>query len=144
MATTNPTGRLAPAERRRRVRQLAAEGKSNREIARQLGIHHRTVARDLDAPPAPAEAPQTAPPAATSGAPLAPRLLHPLDPALIQDLNCLADPRTGALPEPIRRIIRAAANGRRASMLATVHHIAQEEERQPTTGRGPGRAQVAP
>ncbi|MCX5266072.1 helix-turn-helix domain-containing protein [Streptomyces sp. NBC_00199] len=144
MATTNPTGRLTPAERRRRVRQLAAENKSNREIARQLGIHHRTVARDLDAPPAPAEAPQIAPPAPTSGDPRAPRLLHPLEPALIQDLNCLADPRTGALPEPIRRIIRAAADGRRADMLAAARRIADEEERQPSTGRGPVRAQVAP
>ncbi|MGW6518559.1 hypothetical protein [Streptomyces sp. NPDC054962] len=140
MATTNPTGALTQDERRRRVRQLAAESKSHREIARQLGIHHKTVARDLAAP----QAPQAAPPEPTSGAPLAPRLLHPLDPALIQDLNCLADPRTGALPEPIRRIIRAAADGRRASMRATAHRIAEEEERQPSTGRGPVRAQVAP
>lgn len=110
MATTNPTGAIPQAERRHRVRQLAAANLSNREIARRLGIHHRTVARDLEAPPAP----EQAPPAPTSGAGPAPRLLYPLDPALIQDLNVLADPHTGALPAPLVRAIRAAADHRRA------------------------------
>ncbi|MEH0470867.1 helix-turn-helix domain-containing protein [Streptomyces sp. B21-097] len=130
MATTNPTGRLTPAERRRRVRQLAAENKSNREIARQLGIHHRTVARDLDAPAAPAEAPQTASPAPTSGAAPAPRrpiLIKELDPRLIQDLNVLVDWRTGALPAPLDRIVRAYADRTRATWHAALERRAREE-----------------
>jgi hypothetical protein len=124
MATTNPTGAMPQAERRHRVRQLAEQHVSNREIARRLGIHHRTVARDLEAPPAPEQAPQAAPPAPTSGALPAPRLLYPLDPALIQDLNVLADPHTGALPAPLVRAIRAAADHRRA----TWHAMAQRRE----------------
>ncbi|MGW3511191.1 hypothetical protein [Streptomyces sp. NPDC000994] len=149
MATTNPTG---AEERTARVHQLAAEGRSNRFIGRELRIAHTTVARILrttsapavpakpakDAPPAPAErttpepaeqAERTtpAPPAPTSSNARAPRLLHPLDPRTIQDLNVLADPRTGALPAPVVRIIRAAANARRADMRATVHRIAAEE-----------------
>jgi hypothetical protein len=122
MATTKPTGAMPQAERRRRVRQLAEQHVSNREIARRLGIHHRTVARDLAAPPAPAEAPQTAPPAPTSGARPAPRLLHDLDPRLIQDINVLADPHTGALPAPLVRAIRAAADHRRATWNAMAQH----------------------
>jgi hypothetical protein len=114
MATTNPTGALDLAARRATVRQLTDEGHSARAIARRLGIHHKTVARDLAATPAPAEAPQTAPPTPTSGARPAPRLLHPLDPRTIQDLNVLADPRTGQLPAPLLRTIRAAADHRRA------------------------------
>lgn len=120
MATTNPTGAIPQAERRHRVRQLAAADLSNREIARRLGIHHATVARDLAATPAP----QDAPPAPTSGARPAPRLLHPLDPRLIQDINVLADPHTGALPAPLVRAIHAAADHRRA----TWHAMAQRRE----------------
>ncbi|MFD8216197.1 helix-turn-helix domain-containing protein [Streptomyces sp. NPDC059697] len=119
MATTNPTGAMPQAERRHRVRQLAEQHLSNREIARRLGIHHRTVARDLAAP---AEAPPIAPPAPTSGALPAPRLLHDLDPRLIQDINILADPHTGALPAPLVRAIRAAADHRRAIWNARAQH----------------------
>ncbi|MFF4962990.1 helix-turn-helix domain-containing protein [Streptomyces sp. NPDC001222] len=129
MATTNPTGALDLAARCATVRQLADDGMSHRAIARRLGIHHRTVARDFDATPAPAEAPPAAPaapPAPTSGAPSAPRLLHPFDPALIQDLNVLADPRTGALPSPLLRAIHAAADHRRAKMRAAAAHLAFE------------------
>jgi hypothetical protein len=120
MATTNPTGALPLAERRATVRRLADENLSHREIARRLGIHHRTVARDLAAP----AAPETAPPAPTSGAPRAPRLLYPLDPRTIQDLNVLTDPHTGALPAPLIRAIRAAADHRRAQW----HAMAQRPE----------------
>jgi hypothetical protein len=126
MATTNPTGTLPLAERRATVRRLADENLSHREIARRLGIHHRTVARDLAAPAAPA-APESAPPAPTSGAPRAPRLLYPLDPRTIQDLNVLADPHTGALPAPLVRYIRAAANAQRADMRAAMERICAEE-----------------
>ncbi|MFJ4916077.1 helix-turn-helix domain-containing protein [Streptomyces sp. NPDC088726] len=49
------TGALTLAQRRAKVRQLAQPGVSNRAIAAQLGIHHRTVARDLAATEAPAE-----------------------------------------------------------------------------------------
>jgi hypothetical protein len=121
MANTNPTGPLDRVTRRATVRRLADEGKSNRAIARQLGVGKDTVARDLaatPATPAPDTAPQDATPAPTSGARPAPRLLHPLDPRLIQDLNVLADPRTGALPAPLLRAIRAAADHRRAQWLA--------------------------
>ncbi|MFC8199930.1 helix-turn-helix domain-containing protein [Streptomyces sp. NPDC057298] len=117
MATTETTGALTLDQRRATVRQLAADDLSNREIARRLGIHHRTVARDLEAP-APADAPQTAPSAPTSGATPAPRrptLIKELDPRLIQDLNVLVDRRTGALPEPLDRIVRAYADRTRAS-----------------------------
>jgi len=128
MATTNDTGRLTLDERRAKVRRLAAQSLSNREIARRLGIHHRTVARDLEAPTAPAEAPQPAPPAPTSGAPVAPSLLYDLEPALIQDLNVLHDARTGALIGPVRRYIRAAANARRADLLRVAQQICAERE----------------
>jgi hypothetical protein len=159
MATTH----LTPAERtarNARANQLAAAGHSNRAIARELGIAHTTVAtilRTTRTPerttPEPAE--RTAPEpavqperttAAASGAAPTPRLLHPLDPALIQDLNCLMDPRTGTLPEPIRRILRAAANGRRTSMRTTAHRLTTMERTSepPASGRAPERAQVAP
>jgi hypothetical protein len=105
-------------DRRAIVRQLADDGMSNRAIARRLGIHHATVARDLDA----TSAPQTAPPTPTSGARPAPRLLHDLDPRLIQDINVLADPHTGALPAPLVRAIRAAADHRRATWNAMAQH----------------------
>ncbi|MFH8530475.1 helix-turn-helix domain-containing protein [Streptomyces tendae] len=149
MASTH----LTPAERTTRdarIRQLADDGASARSIARQVGVHHTTVARILRTSPEPTErtthAP--APPAErtitlTSGEVRAPRLLHDLDPLTIQDLNCLMDARTGALPEPIRRYLRAAADARRATMRATMHLIAAEE-RTAETGRAPGRAQVAP
>ncbi|MGC0205240.1 hypothetical protein [Streptomyces levis] len=90
--------------------------------------------RDLEA-----TAPQPAPPAPTSGAAPAPRLLHPLDATLVQDLNVLADPLTGALPAPIRRIIRAAADARRASMRATARRLMADDSA-PATGRAPTRA----
>jgi hypothetical protein len=123
MASTNPTGTLPRDERRKRVRQLAADKLSNREIARQLGIGKDTVARDLratEAPQAPTPAPHTAPPAMTSGAPFKTRLIRDLDPELIKDLNVLTDRRTGRLPAPLARIIRAAADQRRAAWLSTV------------------------
>src|SRR5690606_11723807 len=72
------------------------------------------------------------------------------DPDLIQDLNVLRDPRTGALPAPLRAMLRTAADARRTTMRATVHRIAAEERttgRPPSgraPGRAPGRAQVAP
>ncbi|MGW1158442.1 helix-turn-helix domain-containing protein [Streptomyces sp. NPDC002513] len=123
MAITQPTDALTRAERQRRVRQLAAEGMTQRAIARHLGIHHRTVARDLSATPAPTAAtppaplaPDDAPAAATSGAHPAPRLLHELEPSLIQDLNVLTDPHTGQLLAPLRQYIRAAATHRRAAL----------------------------
>jgi hypothetical protein len=136
MAITNPIAPADLATRRATVRQLADEGLSNRAIARRLGIHHRTVARDLDTTPAPTEAspaapptPEQAPPAPTSGARPTPRLLHPLDPALIQDINILADPRTGALPAPLLRAIHAAAERRRADWDAMARRPAAAEER---------------
>ncbi|GGW68043.1 helix-turn-helix domain-containing protein [Streptomyces griseoloalbus] len=156
MATTQPTG----DDRTARVHHLAAQKLSNRAIGRRLGIHHTTVGRILrttTAPehttPQPAERTTPTPAApmerttpTASGDTPTPRLLHPLDPAFVQDLNCLMDPRTGALPEPIRRIIRAAADGRRASMRATAHRLAttQRTSEPPTTGRAPARARVAP
>src|SRR5690606_39340504 len=85
------------------LHHLAAQNLSNRAIGRRLGMHHTTVGRILRttrAPerttpeqperttPAPATTPErTTPP--TSGAAPAPRLLLPLDPDLIQDLNVL-------------------------------------------------------
>ncbi|RMB83662.1 helix-turn-helix domain-containing protein [Streptomyces shenzhenensis] len=128
MATTETTGALTLDQRRATVRRLAAEQVSNREIARRLGIHHRTVARDLEAPTAPAEAPQTAPPAPTSGVPRAPRLLYDLEPALIQDLNVLTDPHTGALIAPVRAYLRAAANGRRTALREVARSIGAADE----------------
>ncbi|MFK0069741.1 helix-turn-helix domain-containing protein [Streptomyces sp. NPDC091046] len=152
MATTH----LTPAERTTRddrIRQLAADNLSHRAIARQVGVHHTTVARILRTAPEPTErtTPAPAAPAApvertitlTSGEVRAPRLLHDLDPRTIQDLNCLMDARTGALPEPIRRYLRAAADARRTSLRATAHRFAAEE-RTAETGRAPSRAQVAP
>ncbi|MFF0894726.1 helix-turn-helix domain-containing protein [Streptomyces sp. NPDC003278] len=144
MTTTNPTPTTLGA-RRAAVRHLAdVERLSNREIARRLGIHHRTVARDLAAPaPAPAEetAPD-APDAPTSGARIETRLLHPLDPQTIQDLNVLADPRTGALPAGLLRAIHAAAERRRADwQRATERRLAEPA---PASGRPPARAHVAP
>ncbi|MET9914280.1 helix-turn-helix domain-containing protein [Streptomyces sp. NPDC006476] len=137
MATTETTGALTLDQRRAAVRRLAAEQVSNREIARRLGIHHRTVARDLDAPvpapapdPAPQEEPETAPPTSTSGATPAPRhpsLIKELDPRLIQDLNVLVDRRTGALPSPLDRIVRAYADRTREVWRAYWERQAQEE-----------------
>ncbi|MGW0134842.1 hypothetical protein [Streptomyces sp. NPDC003299] len=130
MATANPTRAMNRAERRALVRQLAADGMSNRAIARRLNIGKDTVARDLaatDEPTAPATTLQNGAPHLTSGASHTLRLLHPLEPALIQDLNVLADPRTGALPAPLRRIIRAAADHRRAKLRAIARRIADEE-----------------
>ncbi|UIX33559.1 helix-turn-helix domain-containing protein [Streptomyces sp. GQFP] len=133
MATTETTGALDLAERRATVRRLAADSLSNREIARRLGIHHRTVARDLEAPApaaAPQTAPQAAPPAPTSGASPAPRrpsLIKELDPRLIQDLNVLVDRRTGALPAPLDRIVRAYADRTRAAWSAAMERRAEEE-----------------
>jgi hypothetical protein len=140
MAITNPIAPADLATRRATVRQLADEGHSARAIARRLGIHHKTVARDLaatpapvveepTAPPAPVDAPPTAPPAPTSGARPASRLLHPLDPALIQDINVLADPRTGALPASLLRAIHDAAERRRATWDAMARRRAAAEER---------------
>lgn len=152
MASSN----LTPADRATRdarVHHLAAEGHSNRAIGRQLGIHHTTVSTILRTTTPPVAPTAPAPPAtmarttpATSGNPPAPRLLHPLDPSLIQDLNCLMDPWTGALPAPIRRYLRAAADARRTSMAATAHRIATEHRTTtaPATGRDHPRPQVAP
>ncbi|MFJ9892706.1 hypothetical protein ACIQPR_05170 [Streptomyces sp. NPDC091280] len=128
MATTETTGARTLDQRRATVRRLAAEHLSNREIGRRLGIHHRTVARDLEVPVAPTEAPQPAPPAPTSGAPVAPSLLYDLEPALIQDLNVLHDARTGAMIGPVRRYIRAAANARRADLLRVAQPVGTEGE----------------
>ncbi|MFB6846219.1 helix-turn-helix domain-containing protein [Streptomyces sp. NPDC056373] len=134
MATAKPTDPQLAA-RRASVRHLAdEEGMSHRAIARQLGIHHRTVARDLDAtaPAATAApAPQTAPPAPTSGAPRAPFLLHELEPSLIQDLNVLTDHRTGTLYAPIRQYLRAAADARRAAMRAWIERQCATEDAPP-------------
>lgn len=131
MATTNPT---RAEERDARVHQLAAKGLSNRAIGRELGIAHTTVARILrttTAPAAPPERTRPAPPTATSGKRLAPRLLHPLPPELIQDLNVLADPRTGQLPAPLVRAIRAAADHRRTTMRTRAEHRTTEVEPTP-------------
>ncbi|MFE1070983.1 helix-turn-helix domain-containing protein [Streptomyces sp. NPDC058783] len=139
MASTN----LTPADRTTRdarIHQLDADGLSHRAIAREVGVHHTTVSRILRTTPAPEHTTpepteRTIPaPAApvertitlTSGEVRTPRLLHPLDPHTVQDLNCLMDPSTGALPEPIRRILRAAANARRTTLRATAHRYANE------------------
>jgi N6-adenosine-specific RNA methylase IME4 len=42
-----PRTRFAPAERKQLVALLKAEGKSNREIGRELGVDHKTVAADI-------------------------------------------------------------------------------------------------
>ncbi|MFB7461702.1 hypothetical protein [Streptomyces sp. NPDC056188] len=176
MATANPTG---ADERTARVHQLAAEGRSNRSIGRELRIAHTTVARILrtttapaapvepaedapaapvertapepaeqaerttTAPPAPVERTTPAPPAPTSGNARTPRLLHPLDLRTIQDLNVLMDPRTGALPAPLARIIRAAADHRRTAMQAVAHRYAAEDA-PPRPGAHHPRPPVAP
>ncbi|MEU6649492.1 helix-turn-helix domain-containing protein [Streptomyces sp. NPDC046900] len=121
------------------VRQLAAEDMSHRAIAREVGIHHSTVARILratDEPDAPATAPQdappTAPPSPTSGAPRAPRLIHELPPWLIQDLNVLIDARTGRLPAPVARAIHTAAEARRATMRA---NLERQDRHDPTAAQ---------
>lgn len=124
MASTNDTDTLDRATRRATVRRLADEEQlSNREIARRLNIGKDTVRRDLDA-----TEPAEATPAPTSGAPLAPLVLYTLDPSLVQDLNCLTDPRTGALIAPVRRYIRAAAEGRRAALRTVAQRIGAEGE----------------
>ncbi|MCX5362893.1 hypothetical protein OG864_29785 [Streptomyces sp. NBC_00124] len=124
MASTKGTATLDRATRRATVRQLAdEEGLSARAIARQLGIGKDTVRRDLDA-----TEPADAAPAPTSGAPIAPYLLYDLEASLIQDLNVLHDARTGALIEPVRRYIRAAANARRADLLRVAQRICAEQE----------------
>ncbi|MFF5790237.1 helix-turn-helix domain-containing protein [Streptomyces sp. NPDC012693] len=107
------TPTLSLTERRARARQLHEAGHSNRAIGRQLGIHHRTVATDLLATPAP----QDTPPAPTSGDPDAPRQLFTLTRELIQDLNVLADKQSGDLPAPLVRAIHAAADRRRAAWM---------------------------
>ena len=155
MATTNPTRATDRAERTAEVHRLAAQHLSHRAIARRLGIHHTTVGRILStttAPratdstterttPAPAGAPKrtTAP---TSGDGPAPRLLHPLDPRTIQDLNCLMDARTGALPPALVRAIRTAADEQRARMRAVAHRLAAEHRAAQQSEPEP--AQVAP
>ncbi|MYR46611.1 hypothetical protein [Streptomyces sp. SID5910] len=148
MTTTQATRPMTRAERTALVHQLAAAGHSHRAVARQTGMHHTTVGRILRTTPAPAErapeqaerttpAPSPAPERTitlTSGVVRAPRLLYPLDPTLIQDLNVLTDPRTGALPDPIRRYLRAAANARRTTMRTTAHHLAAIATEGPTHG----------
>lgn len=125
MANANTTGPLDRATRRATVRRLADEGKSNRAIGRELGIGKDTVARDLAATAAPDTAPQDATPPATSGAPFAPPVVYRLDPRTVQDLNVLADPVTGALPAPLLRAIRAAADHRRAQWLNVIERREQ-------------------
>lgn len=164
MATQNLTA-AELAARRATVRHLAdVEQLSNRTIGRRLGIHHRTVARDLastapPAAPAVAEqaappAPVEAPPAPTSGAAPAPRrapsLLHPLSPQTIQDLNVLAT-GTGSLPAPLLRAIHEAAERRRTAwraIYAARERAAVAEERAAAeeaaaTGRAAVRTPVA-
>ncbi|MFJ5143294.1 hypothetical protein [Streptomyces sp. NPDC088707] len=116
------TPTLPIAERRARARQLNAAGYSNRAIARELRIHHRTVANDLAAP----VAPDPAPPAPTSGDPTAPPIHFNLPRTLVQDLNVLADKQTGELPAPLVRAIHAAADRRRAAWLRGLEQLATE------------------
>ncbi|MET7759749.1 hypothetical protein ABZT27_34370 [Streptomyces sp. NPDC005389] len=124
MATPNPTVDQHIAARRATVRQLDAAGHSRRAIARQLGIHHRTVARDLSA----TSAPQPPSRILTSTEPTAPRQYFTLTRELIQDLNVLADKRTGDLPAPLVRAIHAAADRRRAAwILGLEQHTATQE-----------------
>ncbi|WP_329622936.1 helix-turn-helix domain-containing protein [Streptomyces sp. NBC_01255] len=117
------TPTLSVAERRTRARQLADDGHSNRAIARQLGIHHRTVARDLELTPAP----PAAPPVPTSGDPSAPRILFNLPPTLVQDLNVIADKQSGDLPAPLVRAIHAAADRHRAAWIHQLRQLAAEQ-----------------
>lgn len=146
MAITQPTDAPSRAERRHRVRQLAADGLSNREIARRLSIGKDTVRRDLratEAPAAPVPASPAAPPAMTSGAAPAPprtRLIWELDPRLIQDLNVLVDRRTGALPAPLAHIIRAAADRRRAEWIAALERRELGKESAADRSQGEPRA----
>lgn len=114
------TTTLSIEERRATVRQLSADGYSNRAIGRRLGIHHRTVASDLLA----TLAPPAAPPTPTSGDPLTPRLLFRLTPQLIQDLNMLHDPLTDELPAPLVRAIHEAANRKRARWITRLREQA--------------------
>ncbi|MGW4602725.1 DUF6884 domain-containing protein [Streptomyces sp. NPDC004532] len=101
-----PTTTDARAERRARVRHLAAAGHSNRAIARQLRIGKDTVRRDLEATDTPTP----------STAPRVPRLLYALPAELVQDLNVLADPRTGRYPPGMLAMIRRAADAKREAM----------------------------
>ncbi|MEU8950911.1 hypothetical protein [Streptomyces sp. NPDC048489] len=134
MATTHPT-EPQRAARHAEVRRLADEEQlSNRAIARRLGMHHTTVGRILSTTPAPDEPPVRTTPAPavrtthlTSGAAVAPRLLHDLDPRLIQDLNVLVDRETGALPAPLAHILRTAADRRRTALQDLAHHLTTEE-----------------
>jgi hypothetical protein len=134
MATTQPTD-PERAARHAEVRRLADEEQlSNRAIARQLGMHHTTVGRILrttPAPDAPAERTTNAPtvrttPVTSGAGPRTPQLVRELDPRLIQDLNVLMA-GTGALPAPVARVIRAAANERRAAWNAMAQRREQAE-----------------
>jgi hypothetical protein len=144
MATTKPSRTTSHTERTTRVHHLAATGMSNRAIARELGMHHTTVGRILRTttapePTTPTPAERTTP--ATSETPRTPWLLRDLEPDLIQDLNILRDPHTGALPAPLRTMLRTAADARRTTILANAQRLADEQE-QRTTGRGEGRARA--
>lgn len=123
MATPNPTADAALAERRATVRQLADANHSHRAIARQLGIHHRTVARDLSA----TATPQPTSDILTSAEPPAPRQFFTLTRELIQDLNVLADKHTGELPAPLARAIHAAADRRRAAWIQALEQSATKQ-----------------
>jgi N6-adenosine-specific RNA methylase IME4/transposase-like protein len=52
-----PRTRFAPAERKQIAALLKAEGKSNREIAEELGASHQTIGRDLGGPSGPENGP---------------------------------------------------------------------------------------
>lgn len=153
MAT--PTNEAERASMRATARRLATQGASQRAIARQLGIHHKTVGAWLaedtapEAPQAPHGARQAAPPA-TRQAPPAPATTAPVTatwtpppltsgdrwytellrrpPAwLVQDLNMLL---LDGIPEHVARAIHAAADERRATERATEDAI----DRQAATG----------
>jgi hypothetical protein len=51
--------------------------------------------------------------------------VYRLDTRTVQDLNVLADPVTGALPAPLLRAIRAAADHRRAVWLNVIERREQ-------------------
>ncbi|MEU2120016.1 helix-turn-helix domain-containing protein [Streptomyces sp. NPDC016459] len=114
------TPTLTVEERRTRVHQLHKAGHSNRAIGRELGIHHVTVGRILSATPAP----EAAPPAPTSGDAGVPPMHFNLTRELIQDLNVLADKKSGDLPAPLVRAIHAAADRRRAEWMHQLHQLA--------------------